>query len=278
MTPSGIEPATFRIVAAGIGHIQVIQNTNKKILRGLIQLLSISDILYYMNMAYAGRNMLRTNSCAHTHTHTRIHTHKHTHAHTHTHKINKYLFLWLTVFSLLSVNTLTELQRSGIVRNITYTAQTSHRISERYNGRCINLPLCSIVSGTDLAATVMVPNEPTRRTVSYARAVLVEMPEHRQNYVHRNYRQLLYSTPTAVHNVTTTVHWQRYTTSQLQYTDSGTQRHNYSTPTAVHNVTPTVHWQRYTSHLQYTDSGTQRHNYSKLTAVHNVTTTAHWRR
>jgi hypothetical protein len=106
-------------------------------------------------------------------------------------------------FSIISHYT-TELQISGIVRNITYTVQPNHRISERYNGRYINLPLCCIVSGTDLAIKVLVPKQQTGRTFSYACAVLVAMSEHRHNYVRHNYRQLLYNTLTAVHNITTT--------------------------------------------------------------------------
>ena len=48
------------------------------------------------------------------------------------------------------------------------------------------------------------PNELTGQTFSYAWAVLVAIPEYRRKYVLQNYRQLLYSTLTAVQNVTTT--------------------------------------------------------------------------
>jgi hypothetical protein len=72
MTPSEIEPATFRIVTAVIGHIQVIQN--KKILRGLIQFLSISNILHYdlRRPKRVANKFVCVCVRAHTHTHTHI--------------------------------------------------------------------------------------------------------------------------------------------------------------------------------------------------------------
>ena len=75
--------------------------------------------------------------------------------------------------------------------------------------RVVTAVLCFLFSPvTELAIRVMVPNDPTGRTSSYAWLLPVTMglvPEHRQNYVQQNYRQLLYNDSRTSHHISNRV-------------------------------------------------------------------------
>jgi hypothetical protein len=71
--------------------------------------------------------------------------------------------------------------------------------------RCVVLSFFPV---TELVIRVMVPNDPTGRTSSYAWLLPVTMglvPEHRQNYVQQNYRQLLYNDSRTSHHISNRV-------------------------------------------------------------------------